>query len=429
MIDGKKALLVLSGVAQICEIVQDARAAGYYVIVTDYLSNSPAKAIADESWMLSIDDVDGIVAKCKERGVDGVMNYCIDPGQKPYQQICEKLSLPCVGTFEQFEVMTNKDKFKQACRSYGVGVIDEFTVDDKLLPDDVAKIRFPVMVKPVDGRASKGISICDAPSDIPSAVESALANSKQGRFIVEEYVQSPEICAKYVVCDGDPFLTSMADVHPGFFPGGRKAYIGTQTYPSRYYEHFIFSEDHRIRKMIKGLQIKNGALSFTGFFDGSAFRFFDPSYRMGGAQDWRIVDFISGVDVSKLLTNFAMTGSMGSIDEIKKVDCAFARKRSALLYFLVREGVIGEMRGVEKACSVDGVIGYHAAHVVGDEVGGTGTVDHVAMRFLVVCDTDDDFVRTVKRVQSEIEILDADGRSMLLPLFDPTANKPQKPMR
>ena len=36
-------------------------------------------------------EVDAIVEKCRERGVDGVMNYCIDPAQKYYQQICEKL--------------------------------------------------------------------------------------------------------------------------------------------------------------------------------------------------------------------------------------------------------------------------------------------------------------------------------------------------
>ena len=45
---------------------------GIYTIVTDYLENSPAKKIADESWMVSITDVDEIVRLCREKGVDGV---------------------------------------------------------------------------------------------------------------------------------------------------------------------------------------------------------------------------------------------------------------------------------------------------------------------------------------------------------------------
>ena len=83
MINGKKVLLVLGAISAMNEIVQDAKKMGYYVIVTDYLKDSPAKKYADESWMFSIDDVDGIVEACKKRNVDGVMNYCIDPGQKP----------------------------------------------------------------------------------------------------------------------------------------------------------------------------------------------------------------------------------------------------------------------------------------------------------------------------------------------------------
>ena len=78
MINEKKVLLALGAISAMNEIIIDAKKMGYYVIVTDYLKNSPAKKYADETWMLSIDDVDGIVKKCKERNVDGVMNYCID---------------------------------------------------------------------------------------------------------------------------------------------------------------------------------------------------------------------------------------------------------------------------------------------------------------------------------------------------------------
>ena len=419
MIDGKKALLMLSGVAQMCEIVQDARAEGYYVIVTDYLLDSPAKKIADESWMLSIDDVDGIVKKCIERGVDGVMNYCIDPGQKPYQAICERLGMPCVGTREQFDIMTNKDKFKKACKAHNIGVLDEYGSDDSALPKDLSKIKYPVMVKPADGRASKGITVCYQSSELPYAIDVAMANSKLGRIVIEAFTKAPEVCAKYVVCEGEPFLTSMADVHPGYTVDGRKAYIGTQTYPSVFLEEFQLDTDNRIRQMIRDLGILNGALSFTGFYDNGVFKFFDPSFRMGGAQDWRLVANISGVDISKMLTNFAMTGSMGNIDEIRKIDGAFARKKSALLYFLVREGKIGEIRGIKDACSVDGVVGYHLPHIPGDVVTRFGTVDHVAIRFLVVCDTQKEFSRCVHEVQSMVDILDTNGESMLLPLFDP----------
>ena len=90
---GKK-LLILAGADVHVKIVRAAKKEGIYTIVTDYLDvkDSPAKQIADECWNLSITDVDAIADKCKDEKVNGVLNYCIDPAQIPYQQICEKLN-------------------------------------------------------------------------------------------------------------------------------------------------------------------------------------------------------------------------------------------------------------------------------------------------------------------------------------------------
>ena len=126
MIDlrGKK-LLILAGASLHCKVVKAARDMGVHTIVTDYFPASPAKLMADESWMLSITDVDSIVERCKAEGVDGVLNFCIDPAQVPYQKITSRLGLPCYGTPEQFFVLTNKPAFKAFCAKCGVDTIQE----------------------------------------------------------------------------------------------------------------------------------------------------------------------------------------------------------------------------------------------------------------------------------------------------------------
>lgn len=57
---GKK-LLLLGGVQPMCEVVKEARKLGVIVYVTDYLEDSPAKKIADKSFLVSTTDVDRIV--------------------------------------------------------------------------------------------------------------------------------------------------------------------------------------------------------------------------------------------------------------------------------------------------------------------------------------------------------------------------------
>ena len=108
---GKK-LLILAGATVHCKVVEAAKKLGVYTIVTDYLETSPAKEIADEKWMLNITDVDAIVQKCQQENIDGILNFCIDPAQRPYQEICEKLQLPCYGNAYQFHIMTDKPSFK-----------------------------------------------------------------------------------------------------------------------------------------------------------------------------------------------------------------------------------------------------------------------------------------------------------------------------
>lgn len=410
----KKKLLVLGGIAVLVDIVAQAQKNGYYVIVTDYLTNSPAKKIADESWMLSIDDVSGIVQKCIEEKVDGVMNYCLDPGQKPYQEICERLKIPCVASFEQFEIMTNKDKFAKACNSFGIDTIPEYNLDD------YDNMQFPVMVKPVDSRASKGLVVCHKKEELNEAYEYALAFSKRKKLRIEKYLNGyPEICAKYIAVDGEIFFTSMADVFTCYLENGQRVYLGTQTYPSRYYKEYLETVNDRVIKMLKKIGIKNGATSFTGFYDHGKFRFFDPSLRMGGAQDWCIGKAASGVDISDLLTNFAITGSMGNVENIRPIDKAFAKKYSALLYFDVIPGTIAVFEGIKDAIKVNGVVGFHQCHVVGDTVKSLGTSDNVAIRFIVSCDTKKEFVETVRKIQEKIIINNEKGENMIAPMFDP----------
>ena len=47
---GKK-LLILAGAGVHNKVVRAAKEMGIYTIVTDYLPDSPAKELADESWM------------------------------------------------------------------------------------------------------------------------------------------------------------------------------------------------------------------------------------------------------------------------------------------------------------------------------------------------------------------------------------------
>ena len=229
----------------------------------------------------------------------------------------------------------------------------------------------------------------------------------------------PEICTKYVICNGEIYLSSMADVYTCYREDGTRVYLGSQSYPSRYFKEYLETTNEMVIRMLKGIGIKNGATSFTGFYDKGIFRMFDPSLRMGGAQDWRVVHACCGVDISDLLTNFALTGVMWNDDEVKKIDKSIASRSSILLYTDVLPGTIGTFEGIQDALKIYGVVGYHQCHQVGDTISGWGTADNVAIRFIISCENTEKLASSIREIQKLIVIKDINGQDMRAPLFDP----------
>ena len=409
--NNKKRLLVLGGIAQQNKIIKEAQEIGYHVIVIDFLEDSPGKKIADESYLISITDVDSIIKLCKEIIVDGVMNYCIDPGQKPYQQICERLNLYCYGTKEQFDILSNKDLFKAECIKNGVDVIPGYKINKNYSIEEINNIKLPVVVKPADSRASKGITICKNKKDLPKAIDFALGFSQRKIVNIEQYLNKPELCAKYFVCNGEIYLTAFSDTHT-HYDDGKRVYICGKTYPSQYYSIFKETADKKVREMIKNIGIKNGPLSFTGFFDNGLFRFFDPSFRMGGGQEWSIIKNITGVDISKCLTNFAITGSMGFVENLRKLDHGFASKHAAALQLLIKPGTIRKIHGVDNALMLKSVVSHHISHTIGDTISGIGTSDSVFMRVLLVGDSKEKLLNDQLQIEKTIKVLDKKNKNL-----------------
>lgn len=255
---GKK-LLVLAGADVHIKVIKAAKELGVYTIVTDYLApkDSPAKRIADEYWMLDIMDVDAIVDKCCKEKVDGVLAFCIDPAQIPYQQICEKLGFPCYGTKEQFSILTNKILFKDYCIKHGVEVVPEYSISD--VEND--KVIYPVLVKPSDSRGSRGQSVCYKKNEIQVAIERARAEAKDGRVLIERYMSGKQdMSFAYIVINSEPYLLKIGDRYLGRVEDKLERQQIATILPSRNAEQYRCDIEPNVIRMIKSLGIVYGAV-------------------------------------------------------------------------------------------------------------------------------------------------------------------------
>ena len=412
---GKK-LLLLAGIGSHCKVVEAAKEMQVYTIVTDYLNNSPAKIIADESLMLSILDVDNIVDYCKTNCIDGVMSFCVDPASKPLQEINEKLGIPNIGTVEQVLALTNKRVFKNLCIQSDVDVIPEYSFDEIIGGNGV----YPILVKPVDSRGSRGALVCKNMDEFLNALPLARAASSNGETIVEKYMGSnQDLTITYLVKDGEPHLISIGDRYSGKAEDNLERQLVCTIQPSRFTEMYLDKVNDRVIKMIRDLGIRNAPVFMQGFVDDDTVRMYDPGIRFPGNEYERIFTKATGINPMKSMISYFLSGEMENYGD-KYNGSYYLNGLCAIQYMInVGPGTISTFKGLNVIASHPYVVDVQQKRNVGERIFSTGDINHRVGEISILIEKDPERMKEVIRfIQSNLIILDEFGNDMIISPFD-----------
>lgn len=404
-----KKVLILGGASVHVKLAAAAKELGYYTIVTDYLEDSPAKSIADESWLINVMDVNTIVEECKKENVAGVVSGWLDPCQRPYQEICEKLGLPCYGTKEQFFKMTDKHAFKDMCIKNGVDVIPEYSMKD--VEED--RVEYPVFVKPVDSRGSRGQAICNTRSELDAAREDAIKESSSGEIIIEKYIgNTNSFQVTYFFVNGEAFLIRTADGYKGLVEEKLDKVALCSISPSVHTELYMHTTHERIVSMLKNMGFKNGPAMLQGFNDNGVFRFYDPGLRFPGVEYDLIYKELYGIDVMKEMVRFAVTGRMEPMN-IKNEFSLLSGKAAAVLFPTVSAGTIASITDMSELNDVDKIVAVSLRHGIGDTVDWTYNVSQRLGEIDLYDDDLECLIEMIKKIQAELKVTSVEGHDMM----------------
>lgn len=185
-----KKVLLLGGSKYIIPVIEACHKLGYKAITCDYLPDNIAHKYSDEYVNVSIIDKDAVLNVAKELKVDGIMSFACDPGVETMAYVCEKLGLPCVGSYEAVLTLQDKTLFRKFLKDNGFNVPmakGYSNIEDAI--SDKELFKFPVIIKPADSAGSKGVRKVNSPEDIKAAAEYAVKFSKTKRFIMEEFIE------------------------------------------------------------------------------------------------------------------------------------------------------------------------------------------------------------------------------------------------
>lgn len=185
-----KTLLLLGGARYALPVIEAAHELGARVVTCDYLPDNYAHRFSDEYVNASIIDKDAVLDAAKKVGADGIMSFAADPGVTSAAWAAEKLGLPFQGSYESVSILQDKQRFRSFLRDNGFNCPEQRVFSSAGEAAAVAEeIQYPVIAKPVDSAGSKGCTRVDSPKDLRRAVETALAFSRDGRCIVEQFLE------------------------------------------------------------------------------------------------------------------------------------------------------------------------------------------------------------------------------------------------
>ena len=416
---GKK-LLILGGNPETTPLVEIANGMGVKTIVTSARHTDPAKSVAWKAFDVDGMDVPGLIALAREEKVDGVLVGVADILVPSYCKVCDALELPCYATQQIVDVFAFKDVFKATCERYGVHGIPEYYLDADLKREDLDKIVYPVMVKPVDNGGGVGMTVAHNEDELRVGVEKALSASNKKRFIVEKYMQCDDMGMYYTFKDGYCSASCIYDRYTtDEQPGLSRVCLGG-TYPSKHLDEYFARMHENVLRMFREIGIRNGVLMLSGFYENGEFYVYDTGFRLQGEAPHLLMKAIHGFDQREMLVRFALTGSEGAVNLKKEDDTRLRGKWAATLWVLLKKGRIAKIEGLDRLASDSRVVANIQRLYEGDTVleEWIGNEKQVLTRMYLVCNSKKELAECLKEYQKKITVYGEDGENMVLKGFD-----------
>ena len=213
-----RAFVLTGGSRSQLGLLENARALGYEVCVVDGSESAPLLAEADHRIVRSFTEVDRVLADLEAQGIEpaAVATMGSDQAVLPTARLAERLGLPGL-PLETARTVADKrrmrkafDKARVRCpRGREASVFEE-------AEQAFHELGAPVVVKPVDGSAQRGVTEVRGEGELAPAFDRALAASRTGAVVLEQYLDGDEYTVNGFLLEGEYFPMSVTRrlLHP-----------------------------------------------------------------------------------------------------------------------------------------------------------------------------------------------------------------------
>mgnify|MGYP000917953910 FL=1 len=347
-------LLILGSDFGTIQVVKEAHRMGIYVIVADTMETSPTKEEADEAWLLSTTDTDAIVEKCQEQQITALMFGASDFNVWNARKVCKRLNLPiyCDSDYS-CRVARDKGEFKRICKSVGAPVAMDYALSDALTKEELDKVCYPVVVKPVDKSGNRGMSYCSTQDELIAGYKTAREISDK-EILVERQLHGKEYNVHYVLADGHARLLYFSSTHHE--PGEAENLYSFKCTTSCHLNQYIEEVNDSVISIIERAECREGIVWFDCIRDDDGhFYMLEMGYRFGGVMSYVPYEQVTGFNTVRWMLECALGVKHTEQDLPPALDKALSGCAASYNLFSKYDGKIAAIEGLSEIEKLSGV--------------------------------------------------------------------------
>ena len=421
-------LLLIGSGPETSFAIEYARKLGVKTILTDYLSaaQNPDKALADEHWEINIKDIDRLEEQAHKSHVTAIFagsnEMCLDT----VRTLCKRMSLPFYASDEAYQALRDKQYFKKIAQECGIPVPKSYAVTPEMIESGTGDFEFPVIIKPVDSSASRGITVCFEADELPKAYAKALAESPTKTILVEEYVQASlsgkdtSVAASNVNIffivwrHGVPsvrYVVTNVMHFVNFKCAERGMQLSVVGYLDMNVERFGLDMG-AVKRFGERLHISDGVATLQGIYNGEKAVFFEFGYRLDGTGVWKAAEEAGDINQLELMVDLALgrAPDEGNLDKRPLAGTAACVK----VEMFGRAGTVDGVEGVDKVARMPGSTILLNRCYKGHEITMDGSSRGKALSVAMAAPSLEELVDKIQYVIDTVHVCDADGNSLLM---------------
>jgi biotin carboxylase len=303
--------------------------------------------------------------------------------------VAKKLGLPNIGVDVAYRT-NNKIAMRKA--------FDKFGIPQPKWEDNTT-LSFPVVVKPADNCASRGITIVKDSLQLEKAIKVAKNNSSNGTYIIEEFIDGKEYSVDTIVYKGVVYPAGISDRI--FLPKDNYAIQDGSITPS-----FLPEETQKriywiMQDCADALGVKWGALKGDVIISlNNQICILEVTARLSGGFDSQFrKPYSYGINLIKATIDLACGKELDFADLIPKWS-----KFSQTFTIFPKPGIIKEIKGENELWKIPGIRQVFLTKHVGELVEYKSCADRVV--HIVACaDTYDELQKTIQKARETLQFI------------------------